>query len=69
MKRHEHPIKRNKKLVLAGVAILIGGICMRLAWIYIHHSLGPVIVITGAALFLGGVIYFINTVYKQRHRF
>ncbi|MBD1434805.1 hypothetical protein H8B06_18420 [Sphingobacterium sp. DN00404] len=69
MKRQGHPIKRNKKLIFAGMAILTGGICMRLAWIYIHDPLGPVIIITGAALFLGGVIFFINTMYNQRHKF
>lgn len=69
MKRHGHPIKRNKKLIFAGFAILIGGMCMRLAWIFIQDPLGPFIIITGAILFLGGVIFFINTMYKQRHRF
>ncbi|PRD55798.1 hypothetical protein [Sphingobacterium gobiense] len=69
MKRHGHPIKRNKKLILAGAAILIGGMCMRLAWIFLNDSIGPVIIITGAVLFLGGVISFINTMYNQRHKF
>lgn len=69
MKRHRHPIKRNKKLIFAGFAILIGGMCMRLAWAFLHHPLGPVIIIAGAALFLGGVIVFINTIYNQRHKF
>ena len=69
MKRQGHPLKRNKKLILAGFAILIGGMCMRLAWIFIHDPLGPVIIIAGAVLFLGGVIFFINTMYNQRHKF
>lgn len=69
MKRRRHPIKRNKRLVFAGLAILVGGMCMRLAWVFLNDPLGPVIVITGAVLFLGGVIVFINTIYNQRHRF
>lgn len=69
MKQRKHPIKSNKKLILAGVAILIGGMCTRVAWVYIHHPMGPIIIITGSILFLGGVIFFINTIYNQRHKF
>lgn len=62
-------MKKNKDLILAGISILIGGMCMRLAWLFINHPLGPVIVIAGAVLFLGGVIYFVITIYNRKHKF
>lgn len=62
-------MKKNKKLILAGAAILLGGMCMRIAWVIINRNLATVIVITGAILFLGGVIIFANTVFNRRGKF
>jgi len=59
-------MKRNKKLVLGGIFIFIGGISMRFAWIFIYEQLSVVLILTGAGLFIGGVIYFANALFQNK---
>jgi len=58
-------MKRNTKLLLAGVIILIGGMLMRFAWFIINQQLSTAIIITGSVLFLGGVVYIVNILFKK----
>ena len=51
-------MKRNTKLWIGGAFILTGAMLVRFAWVTINHPFSIVIIITGAILFLGGVIYF-----------
>jgi len=58
--------KRNKKLWFAGVSIIIGLMLMRLAWIIINQVWGTIIITTGSILFLGGVVFFANTLFNRK---
>ena len=49
---------RNTKLWIGGAFILAGAMLARFAWVIINHPFSVVVIITGAILFLGGIIYF-----------
>lgn len=57
--------KRNLKLLLAGIIILIGGVFIRFAWII----LSTFFILLGAGLFLGGVIYFSMILYDRKDKY
>ncbi|TCK80797.1 hypothetical protein [Albibacterium bauzanense] len=59
-------MKRNKKLILGGIIILIGGMMMRFAWFFIYEQLSVVLILIGAGLFIGGVIYFVNALFQNK---
>jgi hypothetical protein len=62
-------MERSKKLWLSGASIILGLMLMRIAWVVIHPGLGATIVILGSVLFLGGVVVFALTFFKNNRRF
>jgi len=59
-------MKRNKKLLLGGIIILIGGMSMRLAWLFIYEQISVIFMLIGASLFMAGVIYFVNILFQKK---
>lgn len=60
---------RDKKLLYAGIAIVLGLMLMRIAWLIVSAIVGTIIVTLGSVLFLGGVIVFSLTFFKNNRRF
>lgn len=61
--------RRQKKLLAAGLLILVGGMLMRLAWALINKNYSAALIIIGSVLFLGGVIFFANTFFNKTDRY
>lgn len=61
--------RRQKKLLIAGLLILIGGTLMRFAWALINKNYSTALIIVGSILFLGGVISFANTFFHKTDRY
>ncbi|HMR17822.1 MAG TPA: hypothetical protein PKA53_00865 [Sphingobacterium sp.] len=62
-------MRRNRKLLLAGISIILGLMLMRLAWFVISARWGAVVVITGSLLFLTGVVFFALIFFDRKNRF
>jgi len=60
---------RGRKLLYAGIAIVLGLMLMRIAWFIISAIIGVIIVILGSILFLGGVIIFSLTFFRNNRRY
>ena len=48
----------TRKLLIGGALILTGGLLMRYAWAIYTDVLATVFIITGAIIFIGGIIFF-----------
>jgi len=59
-------MRRNKKLLFGGISIITGGMLMRFAWAIINEQLSVFLILAGSVLFLGGVIYFANSLFKNK---
>ncbi|HLT41690.1 MAG TPA: hypothetical protein VKZ95_03220 [Sphingobacteriaceae bacterium] len=55
--------RRGIKLLIAALLILVGGIVIRIAWVI----LSTFFIVLGAGVFIGGIIYLTNTVYKSKN--
>lgn len=60
--------KRNKKLLASGICIILGLMLMRFAHVLIYYNISVVLIIAGAVLFLGGVIFFAKTLFRHGKR-
>lgn len=60
---------RRKKLLYSGIAVVLGLMLMRIAWVIISAIFATIIVLVGSVLFLGGVIIFALTFFRGNRRF
>jgi len=61
--------ERHKKLLLAWILIIVGGMLMRFAWALINKNYSTVLIITGSVIFLGGVVFFANIFFNKTDRY
>lgn len=62
-------MERKQQLLFSAVLIVIGGVLMRFSWIFMREPVSPYMVVGGAIVFLGGVIWFSFVLFSGNRRF
>lgn len=57
--------KKNKTSLLSGISVILGAALMGIAYRLIQYKISTILIFVGAALFLGGIIFFVNTLYNN----
>lgn len=57
--------KSKNKILLSVISIILGAALMGIAYRLIMYNFSTFLIFVGAILFLGGIIFFVNILYKK----
>lgn len=62
-------MRKRKRVLFTFIPIVIGGILMRLSWLYIHQPFSPYTMVLGALISLSGVVWFSFVLFSRNRRY